>query len=96
LFLSLSYISYPLPLLFSFPYPFIVMKVPIFVAARSKGSNICTSLARESDSARVPMSQTRPCVGRKVGSQLMSVVKLIRVKLAEPDSRGRLVRVWAP
>jgi hypothetical protein len=36
-----------------------------------KGAHTHTSLARESDSARVPMSQTRPCVGRKVGSQLM-------------------------
>jgi hypothetical protein len=28
------------------------------------GAHTLTGLARESDSARVPMSQTRPCVGR--------------------------------
>jgi hypothetical protein len=49
------------------------------------------SLARESGTARVPMSQTRLCVGRKVGSPRMRVGWNIsepgsRVKLAEPDS----------
>ena len=37
---------------------------PIPVAVRSKGAHTRTSLARESGSARVPMSQTRPCMGR--------------------------------
>jgi hypothetical protein len=47
----------------------------------------------ESDSVRVPMSQTRPCVGRHAHT---CVVKLIRARLlAEPDSRARLTRVWA-
>jgi hypothetical protein len=45
----------------------------------------CTSLVRESDSARVPMSQTPPCVGRKVGSQL---VKLIRARLPSQVRRA--------
>jgi hypothetical protein len=47
------------------------------------------SLARESDSARVPMSQTRPCVG------LYAHTCVVKIILPEPDSRARLVRVWA-
>jgi hypothetical protein len=59
----------------------------------SKGAHTRTSLARESDSARVPMSQTRPCVDLHAHA---CVVKLIRARLlAEPDSRARLIRVWA-
>jgi hypothetical protein len=58
-----------------------------------KGAHTRTSQACESDSARFPMSQTRPCVGRQAQS---CVMKLIRARLlAEPDSRARLVRVWA-
>jgi hypothetical protein len=49
-----------------------------------KGAHTHTSLARESDSARVPMSQTRTCVGRHAHTY---VVRLIRDRLlAEPDS----------
>jgi hypothetical protein len=70
---------------------------------RGKGAHTRTSLARESDSARVPVSQTRLFVGRKVGSPLMRVLWNIsepgsRVNLAEPDSyvyghlKGRPVR----
>jgi hypothetical protein len=65
----------------------------ITVGSPSKGAHTRTSLARESDSARVPMSQTRPCVSRHAHT---CVVNLIRGRLlAEPDSRARLVRVWA-
>jgi hypothetical protein len=61
---------------------------PTILAAHTR-----TSLAREFDSARVPMSQTRPCVGRHAHT---CAVKLIRARfLAKPDSRARRVRVWA-
>jgi hypothetical protein len=52
-----------------------------------------TSLARESDSAGVPMSQTPPFVGRHAHA---CVVKLIRTRLPSQARRARLVRVWAP
>jgi hypothetical protein len=52
-------------------------------SVRTNGDSSRTSLACESDSARVPMGQTRPCVG---GHAHTYVVKLIR---------ARLVRVWA-
>jgi hypothetical protein len=60
--------------------------VPVTVAARSKGAHTRTSLARESDSARVPMSQTHPCVDRKVGSQLMRFWVEINPSLAPESS----------
>jgi hypothetical protein len=57
------------------------------------GAHTHTSLARESDPARVKMSQTRPCMGRNAHT---CVVELIRARLrAESDSQARLVRVWA-
>jgi hypothetical protein len=66
-------------------------QMPITAAVRPKGAHTRTSLACESGSARVPMSQTRLYVGRKVGSPLMRVWWNIsepgsRVRLAEPDS----------
>jgi hypothetical protein len=70
--------------------------IPVFEKAKTVhalGAHIRTSLARESDSARVPMSQTRSCVGRQAHT---CVVKLMRARLlAEPDSQARLVRVLA-
>jgi hypothetical protein len=47
-------------------------------AGRPLGDHTRKILARESDSAWVPMSQTRPCVSRHAHT---SVVKLIRARL---------------
>jgi hypothetical protein len=74
--------------------------VAVYTVSTSLRGHLRTSLVRESDSARVPMSQTRPYVGRKVGSQLMRLwwnksEPGSRVNFAEPDSRSRLARVWA-
>jgi hypothetical protein len=70
------------------------------VAAQSEGAHTRTSLASESGWARVPMSQTRPCVKchePDFGRLYIYIYEPgFGVKLPEADSRARLVRVWAP
>jgi hypothetical protein len=66
----------------------------------SKGAPTRTSLASESGWARVPVSQTRPCVEcHEPGFGQLYIYRYTRIypRLApEADSRARLVRVWTP
>ena len=66
-------------------------QLPIPVVALSKGAHTRTSLARESGWARVPMSQTRPCVEcHEPESTHACVVKYIRAWLPSQAPRGGL------
>jgi len=62
-----------------------------------KGAHTRMSLDRESGWARDPTSQTRSCVECHEPEIYINISEPgSRVKLPEADSRGRLVRVWAP
>jgi hypothetical protein len=66
-------------------------KMPIPVAARSKGAHTRTSVASESGWAWVPMSQTRPCVEcHEPESTRACVVIYIRACLPSQAPRGGL------
>jgi hypothetical protein len=59
-----------------------------------KGAHTRKSLARESDSARVAMSQTPPCMGCKVGSQLMRFLVEINPSPAPESSSPSQTRTY--
>ena len=82
----------------------VIIKVPIYFTTKS--AHTLTSLARESGCARVPMTETGPCVEcPETESTHACVVKYIKAWLPSQAPRGgltsqtltcmdRLLRVW--
>jgi hypothetical protein len=77
------------------PHPLLVLwstKQSSYTSTLPEGAHTRTSLASESGWARVPMSQTRPCVEcHELESTLACVVKYIRALLPSQAPRSGLV-----